>query len=79
MKVLRPLKAIRAKCLDCCAGQALEVRLCPIEKCPLYAYRLGHRPKADKDTAIDEFVEKSSPTCGFFGNAGASDGDDDEV
>ena len=24
-----PLKAIRAKCLDCCCGQANEVKLCP--------------------------------------------------
>jgi hypothetical protein len=43
--VLSPLKAIRAKCLDCMCGSHNEVRLCPSEKCPLYAYRLGHRPK----------------------------------
>ena len=34
-------KAIRAKCLDCAAGSALEVRECPIDGCPLYPYRLG--------------------------------------
>lgn len=42
---LTPIKAIRAKCIDCCAGQPKEVRLCSIEKCPLYPYRMGHRPK----------------------------------
>ena len=44
---LTPIKAIRAKCLDCCAGQPKEVRLCTCEKCALFPYRLGHRPKAE--------------------------------
>lgn len=35
-------KAIRLKCLDCCCGQAHEVRLCSIRKCPLWNYRLGY-------------------------------------
>lgn len=43
-KVLTPVKAIRAKCLDCCGGQTAEVRLCPITDCALYPYRMGHRP-----------------------------------
>lgn len=42
---LTPIKAIRKKCLDCCCGQALEVRMCNITECPLYLYRMGHRPK----------------------------------
>lgn len=41
---LTPVKAIRAKCLDCCCGQRGEVRLCPVPSCPLYPYRLGKRP-----------------------------------
>lgn len=45
MKALTPVKAIRAKCLDCSNGQYVEVRLCPLTACPLYPYRLGHRPK----------------------------------
>ncbi len=45
----RPLKAIRDKCLDCCNGQKKEVKLCPIEDCPLWEYRTGHRPKEDAD------------------------------
>mgnify|MGYP000488757017 CR=1 FL=1 len=28
MKKLTPVKAIRAKCLDCCNGQSAEVRQC---------------------------------------------------
>lgn len=42
--MLRPLKAIRAKCLDCCCGSAHEVRLCPCEDCSLYPYRFGKNP-----------------------------------
>lgn len=34
-------KAIRLKCLDCCCGNAAEVRLCEIRRCPLWRYRLG--------------------------------------
>jgi hypothetical protein len=41
---LTPLKAIRAKCLDCSAGSAHEAKLCAIPACPLYAYRFGKNP-----------------------------------
>jgi len=44
MEILSPLKAIRAKCLDCVADQPQEVRLCPCESCPLWSYRMGHNP-----------------------------------
>lgn len=42
--MLSPLKAIRAKCLDCCCGQMAEVKLCPCEDCALHPYRMGHNP-----------------------------------
>lgn len=51
MKVLTPVKAIRAKCLDCSCGNKAEVRNCTIIDCSLYPYRLGHRPK--KKLSID--------------------------
>ncbi len=41
---MTPMKAIRAKCLDCCGGQAKEVRLCPCVDCALYPYRFGRNP-----------------------------------
>lgn len=44
-----PMKAIRAKCLECSCGQVKEVRLCPVKNCPLYEYRNGHRPKGGED------------------------------
>ena len=43
MKLLTPIKAIRAKCLDCCCNQRKEVRLCPIPDCSLYPYRFGKK------------------------------------
>ena len=63
---LTPIKAIRAKCLDRCGGQTKEVRLCSIEKCPLYPYRMGHRPKDDNLTAEMENGEKSSGYVQIF-------------
>ena len=44
-KELTPLKAIRAKCLDCYAGHPSQVRKCDLSDCPLFIYRLGHNPK----------------------------------
>lgn len=49
IKVMRPLKAIRAKCLDCSGGSFTEVKLCVIPDCPLYPYRFGRRPEVDED------------------------------
>ncbi len=43
-KRLTPLKAIRAKCLDCSCGSTKAVRECPITDCPLYLYRMGKNP-----------------------------------
>jgi hypothetical protein len=43
-----PLSAIRKKCLTCTCNQPTEVRLCPIEKCPLWLYRMGRRPDSAK-------------------------------
>ena len=44
MKILTPLKAIRAKCLDCSVYQPKEVKLCPADDCDLYRYRFGKNP-----------------------------------
>jgi len=43
-KCLTPIRSIRRKCLDCSAGQAQEVRLCPVTSCALYPFRLGKNP-----------------------------------
>ncbi len=41
---MTPIKAIRQHCLDCCCGQAKEVRLCPCPDCALYPFRMGKNP-----------------------------------
>ena len=41
---MTPLKAIRAKCLDCCRSQAAEVRQCPVTDCSLWPFRFGKNP-----------------------------------
>jgi hypothetical protein len=47
MKTHTPMKAIRAKCLDCTCQQPKEVRLCTVISCPLWPYRMGKRPKQE--------------------------------
>ena len=42
-------KAIRLKCIDCCAGNMAEVRKCPAVSCPLWRYRMGKEIR-DNDT-----------------------------
>lgn len=39
-------KAIRLKCLDCCCGSTVEVRLCENRKCPLWRFRMGREALA---------------------------------
>lgn len=45
-KRLTPIRAIRAKCLDCSCHQYSEIRDCTVTRCALYPYRLGKRPTA---------------------------------
>lgn len=46
--MLTPMKAIRAKCLDCMCGQIYEIKKCPCTDCPLYSYRSGHNPNCKR-------------------------------
>lgn len=43
-KTLTPVKAIRAKCIECSGGNRSEADRCQIKDCPLYAYRHGKNP-----------------------------------
>jgi len=47
MRTRTPMKAIRAKCLDCSCYQPKEVRLCTVKACPLYPFRMGKRPEKE--------------------------------
>lgn len=46
-KILTPLKAIRAKCIDCTNKQYTEIKECPVTNCSLHPYRHGKRPRKD--------------------------------
>jgi hypothetical protein len=43
-KLISPLKALRARCIDCCAAQPSEVRLCTAVACPSWPFRMGANP-----------------------------------
>ncbi len=47
-EIRNPVKAIRAKCLDCCCGQKAEVADCPAQDCPLWPFRFGTNPYRSK-------------------------------
>ena len=51
---MNPLRAIRAKCLDCCGGSPAEVRECEITHCDLHPYRMGKNPFRKKRELSDE-------------------------
>ena len=59
MKVLTPIKAIRAKGLDCTNDQVKEIRLCPIVECALWPYRMGKRPTRESQEVLfnDDQIE----------------------
>lgn len=52
MKILTPLRAMRAKCLDCSGGELKQVRECPIQTCALWPYRMGKRPETTKTQSM---------------------------
>ena len=65
------LKAIRAKCLDCCCGSAAEVRCCHLKHCPLWPFRMGENPFAKprgRSFPRLEHRQKNSPQ--FAANSG---------
>jgi hypothetical protein len=57
MEITSPLKAIRAKCLDCCCEQLNEVKYCPASNCPLHPFRFGKNPFRAKRELTEEQKE----------------------
>ncbi len=59
--MLTPVKAIRAKCLECSGSQPKEVRDCVIHQCPLYPFRMGKNPNRQGIGNLKGgFIKKSS-------------------
>ena len=42
--MMTPVKAIRAKCIDCRGGCLKQIRECEDIDCPLHPYRMGKNP-----------------------------------
>lgn len=57
-KRISPIKAIRLKCLDCRCGSSNEVKLCTVERCPLYPFREGRDPYRKKTELTPEQIEE---------------------
>ena len=38
------LRTIKSHCAECCGGNVLAVKLCTVERCPLYSLRFGKDP-----------------------------------
>lgn len=51
---MNPLRAIRAKCLDCCADHPSLVADCHISVCALHPFRMGKNPFRAKRKFSDE-------------------------
>jgi hypothetical protein len=50
-----PLKALRARCLDCCCGQPSEVRKCVSVNCPSWPFRMGANPfRAKRELSAEQ-------------------------
>ena len=70
---MTPMKAIRAKCLDCCGGVCKMVRECTAPNCPLWPYRFGRRLKINftpENPAISE-EEAANSGEGYTDTPGA--------
>lgn len=51
---IRPLKAIRYKCLDCVGNNMNVVKLCDDVNCPLHPFRMGKDPNRMKKILTED-------------------------
>ena len=59
-RIKTPLKAIKAKCLDCSGDVAENVKFCPISTCPLFLYRFGAEPTTEVVTSVKRKTAKTT-------------------
>jgi hypothetical protein len=48
--LMKVLKGVRERCLDCSAGSSYEVKICHLVKCPIYPWKLGTLNNSNKTT-----------------------------
>ena len=53
-EIRSPIKAIRAKCIECCCGQLAEVKLCTCTDCALHPFRFGKNPYVKRTMSEDQ-------------------------
>lgn len=53
-QITNPVKAIRAKCLDCCCGSTAEVAWCSVIGCALHPFRFGKNPYRQRREMTEE-------------------------
>lgn len=53
-EIKSPVKAIRAFCLDCCGGNANDVRTCVSKICPLKPFRFGKNPYLHREMTEEQ-------------------------
>lgn len=70
---MTPMKAIRAKCLNCCGGSAHEVRLCSCVDCSLHPYRFGKNPIRSGMINGGSFTKKHGSTADLARDFAAED------
>ena len=67
---MRPAKAMRMKCLECCNWSYTEVKMCEIHDCSLWPYRFGRRPSQEDmeivRNTVDQF-ESQKRSAGIIG------------
>lgn len=56
-EITNPVKAIRAKCIDCVCGQVSEVKACVSTSCALHPFRMGKNPYRAKRKCTPEQLE----------------------
>ena len=52
--ITNPVKAIRAKCLECSNDSTIEVKECNIKNCALYPFRFGKNPYRTKRVLTED-------------------------
>jgi len=53
-RITSVLKAVRKRCLDCCAYQRDEVKYCSCTNCALWPFRFGKNPYRKKREMSEE-------------------------
>ena len=69
------MRVIRAKCLDCSAGNRAEVAACTAVGCALWPYRMGRNPFKRRDGTDNPPSSDESGECGEAAGTGAHNRD----